>query len=352
MNLTLKIIFVCLGWLQNGVQGGSQLLSTSVDIERNLFELEKLLYKEWAYDVNETGPCHQILDTFSIASSQFILCANANAKPISMCRACVHSYINVTQAYEDLKITSESGVSCMEVLTNQDRLEILEETYEYIAGKKSTKGISNSNLQGLWNKGNCGSCFSTPFDKNSVLSAITVDFFARHDIVNQCFKKFPYEENVPRNKSAACQVCQPFYQNLSEFYVEYIIDVEEESYICEACIDIVDAMNMTQRQWGQKYNCGRKVEHHTPLLVMVAIVLCTPLLFYPLVRLAETSAQEHVISQRNITNFLDNNLRRLSFNRRNRFSRTSRHGSQEQYRPVVSGGSQNVLTVPSEDPNH
>ena len=32
---------------------------------------------------------------------------------------------------------------------------------------------------------------------------------------------------------------QYFFQNLSEFYVEYIIDVEEESYICEACIDIV-----------------------------------------------------------------------------------------------------------------
>ena len=45
-------------------------------------------------------------------------------------------------------------------------------------------------------------------------------------------------------------------------------------------------MNMTQRQWGEKYNCGRKVEHHVPLLVMVSIVLCIPIVFYTLVRLA------------------------------------------------------------------
>lgn len=347
MTLFSIVVIVCLCWLKNGE--ASQLLSTSVDIERNLFELEQLLYKEeWAYDVNGTGPCRKILDSFSIASSQFILCANVNAKPISMCRACFPSFINVTQAYQDLKTSSESGLSCMQILTSQDRLEIIEETYEYIAGKKSTKGISNSKLQGLWNKGNCGSCFSTPFDKNSVLSATTVDFFARHAIVNQCFQKFPYKENIPRNSSAACQVCQPLYQNLSEFYAEYIVAMEEASYICEACIDIVDAMNMTQRQWGEKYNCGRKVEHHTPLLVMVAIVLCTPLIFYPLVRLAETSAREHVISQRNITNFLDNNLRRLSFNRRNRFSRTSRHVSRDQNGPGLSE-IQNTLTVPNPD---
>jgi hypothetical protein len=342
MNLYLTIWFIASCWVPSG-----EATLRAVDIERNLFELDQLLFKEWAYDVNGTGPCHEIMDTFSIAASQFILCANAHAKPISMCRECFPFYMNVTQSYEDMKTHSESGVSCIKILTSQDRLEIIEETYEYIAGKKSTQGTVNNDQKGLWHKGNCESCFSTPFDKNSVLSATTVDFFARHAIVNQCFQKFPYKENIPRNSSKACQVCQHYYQNLSEFYLEFILE-KEAPFIDDACIDIVDAMNMTQRQWGEKYNCGRMVEHHVPLLVMVAVVLCMPIVFYSLVRLAETSAEERVISQRNITNFLGSNIRRLSFNRRSRVSRSSRHFSRDQF---TQGNSDhpNILTVPSPD---
>jgi hypothetical protein len=229
-------------------------------------------------------------------------------------------------------------------------MDIIEETYRYIAGKKIENGIVSSQQQGLWHKGNCESCYSTPFDKNSVLSATTVDFFARHVIVNNCFNKFPYRENIPRNSSKACQVCLPYYQNLSDFYEEYVGE-KDAPYICDACIDIVDAMKMTQRQWGEKYNCGRKLVHHIPMLVMVSFVLCIPIVFYTLVRLAESSAEERVISQRNITNFLGNNIRRLSFNRRSRVSRSSRNVSREQFSQGY-GGTDNpaqTLAVPNSE---
>ena len=47
-------------------------------------------------------------------------------------------------------------------------------------------------LQGLWHKGNCESCYSTPFDKHSVLSAV------RYFSVNSkifYFRVFPYDSN-------------------------------------------------------------------------------------------------------------------------------------------------------------
>eukprot|EP00088_Acartia_fossae_P012661 TRINITY_DN16548_c0_g1_i1.p1 TRINITY_DN16548_c0_g1~~TRINITY_DN16548_c0_g1_i1.p1 ORF type:complete len:350 (-),score=43.27 TRINITY_DN16548_c0_g1_i1:122-1171(-) len=349
MNIYASIALLFLSFSH----GFSQVSNTG-DIKNKILTLEQLFYKgEWAYDVNSTGLCHEILDRFSLAASQFILCANEHAKPISMCKDCFPYYINLTTSYKDLKTHKENKMSCMDILTSQDRLEIVQETYQYIAGKKPPKGIiASTGKQGLWSKGNCESCYSSPFRADSVLSAVTVDFFSRHTIVKDCFKKFPYQEDIPRNSSQACQVCQPFYQNLSDFYEEYVLD-DEAPFICDVCIDIVDAMNLTQRQWGEKYNCGRKVEHHIPLLVMVSCVLCTPLFFYSLVRLAETSAEERVISQRNITNFLDNNLRRLSFNRRSRVSRSSRHVSREQFNQpqglYQSTEPQNNLSVPSSD---
>jgi hypothetical protein len=326
-----------------GLPSGLFTKLRTVDIERNIFELEKLLYKDWAFDFkNEDGVCHQILNEFSSAASQFIFCANAFAKPISMCQNCFSHYVNVTNSYQALSDHSESGTSCMDILTSQDRIDIIKETYQFIAATKTRRddGID----QGMWDKGNCNLCYSQPFSKDSVLSAKTVDFFARHSLVESCFQKFPYQEGIGRNESKACQECQPYYQNLSEFYTDYILQ-NEITCINHICIDIADAMNMTQRQWGEKYNCGRMVQRHVPLLVMVVCVLCTPIVFYTLVRLAETSAEERVISQRNITNFLD--IRRLSFNRRSRFSRTSRQVSREQHYNTLDNTTNNFLTVPT-----
>ena len=49
---------------------------------------------------------------------------------------------------------------------------------------------------------------------------------------------------------------------------------------------------MTQRIWGEKYNCGPKPRTHWTLLTLVCIVLCTPAFFYPVVRFTGKTERE------------------------------------------------------------
>lgn len=303
-------VFVCFSVF---VLVESTTLST-IDVERNLFNLDRII------KLSPQGKCQDILDEFAQQTSQFIFCANKNAKPIQMCRQCASFFIDLSSNYQALSNHSESGHRCKDILTSQDSVQIIEETYHYIAAVQSKKDTIP--FKGLWNKANCYRCYTEPFSHNSSLSKETVGFFERHKNVEECFQQFPYEKDSPRNSSSACQACQVSYQNLSFFYRDHILG--QDNWVTDnICFDILDAMNMTQRQWGENFNCGRKLEHHWITLVAIIIVACLPLIFYPVVRILGTSAEERVINQRHITDFFDQNLRRLSFNR-SRFSRSSR----------------------------
>ncbi|XP_023334650.1 osteopetrosis-associated transmembrane protein 1 isoform X2 [Eurytemora carolleeae] len=288
-----------------------------LDIEGNLYELDYLLK-----NMNPNGTCQNLLNKFSKSSSMFVLCANTYAKPISMCRQCAPYVLDLTEIYQMLSNTSEeeSGVLCKDILTAQDRVEIIQETYEYIAAEPTRSNPT----QGLWFKGHCNSCYTMPLSHNSNHSKETKEFFDRHSIVQSCFAQYPYAEgNSERNTSEACLECQYVYQNLSDYYKFNILD-QDAPFTDSVCFDILDAINMTQRIWGEKYNCGPKPRTHWTLLTLVCIVLCTPAFFYPVVRFTESSAEERVISQRHITDFFDQNLRRLAFNR-SRFSRSTQN---------------------------
>lgn len=300
--------------------------SRAVDIERNLYEIDKLI-KAGVSNMS----CQELLEDFSSSSSKFVMCANIHAKPISMCRNCKGDIIEMKIAYGALSNNTESGLLCKDILTSQDRVEIIQETYHYIADDST----------GLWSKGHCTKCYTEPFDKDSMLSQETTGFFQRHSAVADCFEKHPFQETQgPRNSSAACHECQVYYQELSEYFKNIL--GERAPFTDNICFDILDAMNMTQRTWGEKYNCGRTAQHkdHIILIVAIIIVLLLPVVFYPVVRLTETSASERVISQRHITEFLEDNLRRLSFNRRSRFSRADRHSDQSSGQNSGEGASE------------
>jgi len=280
-------------------------LTLKFDIERNLYNIDAILRDE------ESSTCKELLEQFSTYSSKFVMCANINAKPISMCRKCKNDILEIKQAYWALSNITESGLLCKDILTSQDRVEIIQETFHYIADDN----------QGLWSKGHCNKCYTEPFNNHSQLSKDTTGFFQRHSAVEDCFERHPWRATEePRNTSAACTECQDYYQELSKFYRHILGD--RAPFTDQICFDILDAMNMTQRAWGEKYNCGREQIHHVVLIVAIIIVLLSPVVFYPVVRFTETSASERVISQRHITEFLEDNMRRLSFNRRSRFSRS------------------------------
>ena len=122
--------------------------------------------------------CSQLLDTFSESSSNFTRwndqrgwpaftthslgrCANQYAQPIFMCRKCLDYYLTVIEIYDALRhrwvkslsyggrgissifvlFSAEAEVSCKDLLTSRDKVEIIKATFAYIAGN-----------EGLWNR--------------------------------------------------------------------------------------------------------------------------------------------------------------------------------------------------------
>ena len=97
-----------------------------------------------------------------------------------MCRKCVGHFLNVRTYYRALEHSETDGMNCKSILTSQDKVEIVKATYAYIVGD-----------HGLWSKGFCSSCFTKPLTHESKLTAITNDFFAPADSVQDCFGKHP-----------------------------------------------------------------------------------------------------------------------------------------------------------------
>jgi len=237
--------------------------------------------------------CKVVLEKFSKSSSDFTKCATEYAKPIFMCRNCVHDFINVRTYYYALEHSQSEGINCKDLLTSQDKVEIIKETFEYIVADT-----------GLWAKGFCSSCYTSPLNHTSNLTYNTQEFFALYRTVSDCFEANPDNNSTESRKSEACTECAIDYNNLLTFYKEHFLR-DQFPYLDGICFDILDAMNSTQHKWGTgHYHCGRKIRGNAPLIIALIIVLTTPIAFYVFVKYgpATRRVRERVITQRNITN--------------------------------------------------
>ena len=233
--------------------------------------------------------CEVLLHKFSVSTSNFTMCANQFARPINMCRECKEYFISVRDYYNALEHSDAEGINCKNLLTSQDKVEIIQETHDFIVGK-----------EGLWAKGFCSSCYTSPLEEGSLLKNDTITFFALYRSVRDCFDVHP--DNNITEKSEACTECAIDYNKLLTFFRETFLD-DEFPYINGICFDILDAMNQTQQQWGSgHYHCGRKIRGSAPLLTAVLLVLVTPVVLYLMVRFAPgtRTAQERVITQTTI----------------------------------------------------
>ena len=259
------------------------------DGEINL-EIPKLLQDAAEMSAkNEEDMCQFLLQRFSNSSSQFTLCANQYARPINMCRQCKDHFLNVRNYYYALDHSEQEGIKCKELLTSQDHVEIIQETYQFIVSK-----------DGLWDKGFCSSCYTLPLTSNSTIKDEAIAFFALFRSVQDCFKSHP--ENKTSVKSEACTECAIDYYKLLDFYKDSFLN-DVFPHMDGICFDILDAMNSTQHTWGVgKYHCGRKIGSNFPLILAIILVLMTPVALYLGVRFAPGTrrAQERVITQTTI----------------------------------------------------
>lgn len=240
--------------------------------------------------------CHLLLEKFTNASADFTRCAGENAKPISMCRRCVGDLLAVSKYYESLSHASEGGVICRDIFTSQDSVEIISEMFDFVAG-----------AEGLWSKAHCSRCYTEPLTDASNLTEETREFFSLFEDLSHCFQEHPVNKTKYRN--TACDACNTLYQNLSTFFKDAILG-EEYPFLGSTCFDILDAMNITQKIWGEDYNCGRRLMLHVPLLISVIVITTTSLAFYIVVGCLGSSAEERVLPRNNrLRDFLDLSLR-------------------------------------------
>jgi len=231
--------------------------------------------------------CSQLLDTFSESSSNFTRCANQYAQPIFMCRNCLDYYMTVIEIYDALQHRSAEGeVSCKDLLTSRDKVEIIKATFAYIAGN-----------DGLWNRASCNSCYTKPVNHTSRLTETTVKFFALFASTQACFSAHP-NQSLTQNKSEACTECQGDYKALSNFYREKVFS--QFPLLSGICFDVLDAMNATQREWGSgHFRCGRRMGSNFPLLAAIACILLSPVVFYLTARFSQEAAGERTVVQSN-----------------------------------------------------
>jgi len=224
--------------------------------------------------IDTPAKCKKILDNFSNASARFTLCATNFTKPASMCRKCVSHLIDVKEFFFQFEHSKAEGVNCKDLVTSRDKVDIIHATYEFIAGDS-----------GLWSRGSCSSCYTSPLDRNTSLTLPASRFFQMYEMVMDCFSKYPpFESTMIRNgnRSVACEDCSTVYYNLSDFYRSLNSDFPNLEGIC---FDILDAMNSTQKRWGTgQFGCGEVLSFNLPLVLTIAGVCLATAIFYIAIR--------------------------------------------------------------------
>ena len=236
--------------------------------------------------------CEVLLNRFSDSAAKFTHCANHFSRPIRMCRACKNLFLDVEKYFGALEHSEESGINCRDLLTGQDKVEVIQETHAFIAGP-----------EGLWAKAYCSECYTSPLNRTSVLTEDARTFFALFQTTQDCFAMYPNtSSNSSQNKSQACYDCYNDYNDLLDFYRDtyFRSTITDDYQQTGICFDILDAMNSTQRQWGAGFfKCGRTIKGSAPLISALLAVLTTPFLLYLGVRFGPGTrrARERVITQ-------------------------------------------------------
>ncbi|XP_027845323.1 osteopetrosis-associated transmembrane protein 1-like [Aphis gossypii] len=199
--------------------------------------------------------CQNLLQSFANETAKFTLCVVTNARPITVCEKCVNEFNQVFKRYEEIQKlhNNDSEVDCRAVLTNIDRLQVVYASYNYVLD--------------MWEKASCKLCLN-----GTVFNDKTKGVMIRGDNLDECISK--HINNTKLSNSSLCADCKQYYINLTDYYNMY---KNENTF----CMDVVDLINTTQSDWSYKFKCHESnYDSEWILLVISAIVLLTPVLFY------------------------------------------------------------------------
>jgi len=100
--------------------------------------------------------CKLVLEKFSQTVSDYTSCVASFARPIELCLRCRDKYVSVGTAYNYMEDFSQDNYTCKEVLTKQDRLNVIGKMYDSVIGSNS-----------LWQLASCNSklCYIFALDR-------------------------------------------------------------------------------------------------------------------------------------------------------------------------------------------
>ncbi|XP_026582432.1 osteopetrosis-associated transmembrane protein 1 [Pseudonaja textilis] len=209
--------------------------------------------------------CKELLTAFANSSLRLAGCLIQSSRPVTLCQNCYHQFGEVVQQFENIENTTKTN-RCAQSLLMSDRLQMV--------------ALVNNFFNDTWIKANCANCLNK---NNEGLSAGTVTFLALYNESMACFKQNLQEDNLlPSNYSVVCKNCNATYKNLSSHYSEMQKNGqhEESGEQFHLCIDIEDAMNITQRLWSTKFNCSVPCTDTVPVIAVSLFIFFLPLVFY------------------------------------------------------------------------
>ena len=89
--------------------------------------------------------CKLVLEKFSQTVSDYTSCVASFARPIELCLRCRDKYVSVGIAYNYMEDFSQDNYTCKEVLTKQDRLNVIGKMYDSVIGSNSLWQLASCN---------------------------------------------------------------------------------------------------------------------------------------------------------------------------------------------------------------
>jgi len=201
--------------------------------------------------------CKFVLYKFSQSVSDFTNCTSSFARPIQLCLRCRDEYIAVGRAYDYMETFTQDDVSCKQVLTQQDRLGVIEQMYKFANSSES-----------IWHLASCNNCYENNDPTTNRKANTTTEFEKRWNQTMTCFKGFLKPDDLSPEMTLAdlvtehdikdkilCQNCSEVYNSLRNFFWEKVVPSNPEGILSGVCYDIRDRFNLTGQIWKETFDC-------------------------------------------------------------------------------------------------
>jgi len=203
--------------------------------------------------------CKWVLDQFSQSVSNYTKCIAKFARPIELCLRCRDEYIAVGDAYVYMENETQDNYTCKEVLTKQDRLNVIGQMYNFANDSDS-----------IWHLASCNNCYENNDPTTNKVAETTNEFESRWNIAKECFERFIDIDHIDGltpdinfaalvnqeiRDPALCSNCSKVYEDLRSFLWEKVVPSSLDGTLRGVCYDIRDRFNLTGQIWKETFNC-------------------------------------------------------------------------------------------------